>query len=271
VSLDHWKAERHNASRRYPRAFQAAVEAIAILKEVPGLHVGVSSVLSRSMIQTGQVQELLAFLESLGIDEAWLSELKPSVEEFWSDELVISEQERLGLVRLQDAYNRRARATGGMIVNYLGHFEGAENFGCNAGSKMVYVDAFGEVSPCVFLPLSFGNVRERPLGEILADMRQHCPGGSRCFINKNYGLFQEYGSASLPFDRERTIAALDRAHFGPPAEFNRRLQATTPAAASRAATCGRKDRRRPAGVAGTCTPATHAAGAPTTYTEEAVL
>ncbi len=243
VSLDHWEPERHNGSRRYARAFQAAVEAIAMLKEVPGLHVGVSSVLSRRMIQTGQVHELLAFLESLGIDEAWLSELKPSVEEFWSDELVISEEERLELARLQDTYNRQARTTGGMIVNYLGHFEGPENFGCNAGSKMVYVDAFGEVSPCVFLPFSFGNVRERPLAQILVDMRQHCLGGSACFINKNYRLLQESGSAALPFDRERTIAALDQAHFDPPSEFNRRLRATPRAAASRAAACSGAHRR----------------------------
>jgi MoaA/NifB/PqqE/SkfB family radical SAM enzyme len=225
VSLDHWEADRHNASRRYPRAFQVALEAIRILKEVPGLHVSVSSVLSRSVIQTGQTEQLLAFLESLGVHEAWLSELKPSVEDFWSDELVISEEDRLQLVRLQDAYNRQARATGGMIVNYLGHFEGAENFGCNAGCKMVYIDAFGEVSPCVFLPFSFGNVRKKALAEILADMRRNFPGESHCFINKNYRLLQEAGSAALPLDREQSIAALERATFGPLSEFNRRLRA----------------------------------------------
>ena len=66
---------------------------------------------------------------------------------------------------MQDAHNRRSGGVAdGMVVNYLGHFEGRENFGCNAGCKMVYVDTFGEVSPCVFLPFSFGNVRERPLG-----------------------------------------------------------------------------------------------------------
>ena len=43
VSLDHWEAGRHNASRRYPRAFEEAIEAIRILKEVSGLHVSVSS------------------------------------------------------------------------------------------------------------------------------------------------------------------------------------------------------------------------------------
>lgn len=143
VSLDHWEPERHNASRRYPRAFAEAVEAGRLLKEVPGLHVGVSSVLSRRLVRSRQTHTLLSFLESLGVDEAWLSEVTPSVEEFWTQELVITEEKRLSLVALQDHYNRRTRATGGMTINYLGHFEGAENFGCNAGTKMVYVDAFG--------------------------------------------------------------------------------------------------------------------------------
>ena len=226
VSLDHWEPARHDASRRYPGAFAAALEAIATFKEVPGLHVSVSSVLSREMIRSGEVETLLAFLDSLGVDEAWLSEVKPSVEAFWSDESVISEEERKELTRLQDEHNQAVRRWGrGLVVNYLGHFEGAENFGCNAGCKMVYVDAFGEVSPCVFLPMSFGNVRERPLTDMLADMRGCFPGESRCFINKNYRLL---GSAAgdrrrLPLDRGETVGMLERVRFGPPSEFNRRL------------------------------------------------
>ena len=110
-----------------------------------------------------------------------------------------------------------------MTVNYLGHFEGAENFGCNAGAKMVYVDAFGEVSPCVFLPMSFGNVREWPLAQILEDMRRHFPGEERCFCNKNYRLLCTDGNGHLPLDREHAIAMLEQVEFGPPAEFNRRL------------------------------------------------
>jgi MoaA/NifB/PqqE/SkfB family radical SAM enzyme len=226
VSLDHWEPDRHDASRRYPGAFAAALEAIATFKEVPGLHVSVSSVLSREMIQSGKVEKLLAFLDSLGVDEAWLSELKPSVEDFCSDELVISEDDRRVLARLQDERNQASRRSGrGLTVNYLGHFEGAENFGCNAGCKMVYVDSFGEVSPCVFLPMSFGNVRERPLQDMLADMRGCFPGEGCCFVNKNYRLLGGAGGGSgrLPLNREATVDMLQRVHFGPPSKFNRRL------------------------------------------------
>ena len=239
VSLDHWEAARHDASRRYPGAFKAALEAISVFKRVPGLHVSVSSVLSRDMIRTGQVETLLAFLDSLGVDEAWLSEVKPSVDGLWSEELVITEDDRREVARIQDEHNRALRRSGprtkrtslagggrrpiGMTVNYLGHFEGAENFGCNAGGKMVYVDAFGEVSPCVFLPLSFGNVRERPLGEILAEMGSCFPGEDRCFVNKNYRLLGDPAAGALPLRREGSLRLLKRVEFGPVSEFGRRL------------------------------------------------
>lgn len=235
VSLDHWEPARHDACRRYEGAFDAALKAISIFKQVPGLHVSVSSVLTRKMVRNGAAETLIAFLDSLGIDEAWLSELKPTVSDFWSDELVLTEAERQQLAQMQDAHNRslgrsgrfrrsgRLRQSSGMVINYLGHFEGRENFGCNAGCKMVYVDAFGEVSPCVFLPFSFGNVRERRLADILQDMRERFPGEERCFVNRNYRLLGSDTAVRLPLDRARTIAALEKVQFGPPSVFNRRL------------------------------------------------
>jgi MoaA/NifB/PqqE/SkfB family radical SAM enzyme len=147
VSLDHWREEDHDRARGIPGAYLEALRAIELFKKTDGLHVGVSAVLSRDMIVRDEVEDLLSFLSGLEVHEAWLSEAKPSVQGFWKSDLVITEAERRKLVALQDRYNR----DGGMTVNYLGHFEGGEHFGCNAGHKMVYVDAFGEVSPCVFL------------------------------------------------------------------------------------------------------------------------
>jgi MoaA/NifB/PqqE/SkfB family radical SAM enzyme len=219
VSLDHWEAARHDASRRYPGAFDAAMDALDIFKGVDGLHVSVSSVVSPEMIRNDDVGHLLCFLESLDIDEAWLSEVKPSVDAFWRDDMVIKEAERAQMAALQDAYNKRR----GMTVNYLGHFEGPDHFGCNAGCKMIYVDAFGEVSPCVFLPMSFGNVRERPLAEIVEEMRSLFPGEGRCFVNRNYRLLEEAAVDGSMLGHEQSRRVVGKAKFGAPSEFNRRL------------------------------------------------
>ena len=92
VSLDHWKEEEHDRVRGYKGAFQTAMSAIDIFKNVGGIDVGVSAVLSAEMIRNHQVEEYLDFLNKLEIHEAWVSEVKPSVPEFWDQAVVISEE-----------------------------------------------------------------------------------------------------------------------------------------------------------------------------------
>jgi MoaA/NifB/PqqE/SkfB family radical SAM enzyme len=224
VSLDHWREEEHDRGRRYPGAFKQALKAIEIFKNVGGIQVGVSAVLSPEMIVRDQVEDFLRFLKGLDIHEAWLSEVKPAIEAFWDENLVISEEERLKLVRLQDRYN----AAGGMTVNYLGHFEGKECFGCNAGKKMVYVDAFGEVSPCVFAPLSFGNVQTESLPAIFAEMNNRFPSEDGCFINKNYRLLKRYSTGQKVLCKQDSMKMLEEVRFGKLSEFNKLFYGSKP-------------------------------------------
>lgn len=220
VSLDHWEEEEHDRSRGFPGAFWTAMRAIEIFLATGGIHVGVSAVLSKEMCRPERIDAFLGFLEGLGIDEAWLSETKPSVPALWSDDLLITEEGRRGLTALQNRRNRRK----GMTVNYLGHFEGADRFGCNAGRKMVYVDAFGEVSPCVFAPMTFGNVRDAPLREICAEMAGHFRPGSACFMNENFRLFRDRASLGLPLPRKEAVELMKAARFGPPPAFERLIR-----------------------------------------------
>jgi MoaA/NifB/PqqE/SkfB family radical SAM enzyme len=215
VSLDHWKQELHDKARRYAGAFQTALKAIDIFKSLGDVDVGVSAVLSKEMIKRAEVEEFLDFLIGLGIHEAWLSECKPSVEDFWTDDKVVTEQERLKLVELQDRYNREGKIT----VNYLAHFEGKEHFGCNAGHKMVYIDPFGEVSPCVFIPMTFGNVREESPKKIFKEMKSHFPSEDRCFINKNYRLIQKYFKGTAPLGIQDSVKVTKEACYGPRSRF----------------------------------------------------
>jgi MoaA/NifB/PqqE/SkfB family radical SAM enzyme len=217
VSLDDWREQEHDRARGTPGAFREALRAIEIFRKTDGLQVGVSAVLSREMIVRDEVEALIDFLSGLGVHEAWLSEAKPCVPGFWESDRVITEAERLKLVALQDRINRM----GGITVNYLGHFEGREHFGCNAGHKMVYVDSYGEVSPCVFLPLTFGNVMDRPVGEIFAAMKWHFPSEESCFVNRNYPLLQKHGRGGIPLGPEESRKLMAEACFGPPSEFNK--------------------------------------------------
>jgi len=214
VSLDSVQEKQHDEVRNYPGAFQTALKAIEIFKET-GFHVSVSAVLSRDMIHNGQVDELLQFLIDLEIHEAWLCEAKPSVDAYWKDELIITEDDRLYLCQLQDQYNKEGKIT----VNYLGHFEGKEHFGCNAGHKMVYIDAFGEVSPCVFTPMTFGNIKDQSIDSIFSEMKKLFPSENGCFINKNYKLFQKYIKNDTIISKEDSHSLIREVDFGSLSRF----------------------------------------------------
>ena len=97
---------------------------------------------------------------------------------------------------------------------------------------MVYVDAFGEVSPCVFTPMTFGNVRERPLGEILADMRRAFRPSESCFIRGNYRLVERLSSRGLPLDRASSDEVVAEARFGPAGAVLPQIRKAPPAASS---------------------------------------
>jgi len=215
VSLDHWESEEHDNGRNYKGAYYQALKAIEIFKSIGGIHVGVSAVISKKMFNSGEVEKFISFLEGLDIHEAWLSETKPSIESFWKSSEQVTEAEKNKLSALQDRYNSKS----GMVVNYLGHFEGAQNFGCNAGHKMISIGPFGEVSPCVFIPMSFGNVKDRSIKDIWSEMRIKFPSEETCFINKNYGLLKKHYKGKMPTDPVDSARIMDEVSFGQPSRF----------------------------------------------------
>jgi MoaA/NifB/PqqE/SkfB family radical SAM enzyme len=216
VSLDSSREEDHDHARGYKNAFKEALRGIEIFLNA-GLHTGVSTVLTKEMMNQERMLEFLGFLENLGVHEAWLSEVKPSSEYFWHKEFVISRDETDFLIKLQDQYNKKD----GMTINYLGHFEHGSHFGCNAGIKMLYIDAFGEVSPCVFAPITFGNVRDIPLPKIFEAMTTHFKPDRECFINKNYPIIKKHYRNISPIPTEDALAILEEIRYTGIPDFNR--------------------------------------------------
>jgi hypothetical protein len=52
------------------------------------------------------------------------------------------------------------------------HEVGRNAIGCPAGVEKVYITPYGDVTPCPFIHVRFGNVRERALPDIVATMQQ---------------------------------------------------------------------------------------------------
>jgi MoaA/NifB/PqqE/SkfB family radical SAM enzyme len=210
VSLDHWKEEVHDETRQYKGAFREALNAIQVFKNLGNTHVSVSAVLSKEMIIKNELEEYLEFLKSLDIHEVWLSETKPTVETYFNYDMLISTEERFRIIELQDRYNK----DGSMTINYLGHFESEMHFGCTAGHKMIYIDSFGEVSPCVFIPMSFGNIRESSIVDIYDEMSKYFPTEGKCFINNNFNQLRKYHPADSIISKQDSLKLMKDINFG---------------------------------------------------------
>ncbi|MEN8149268.1 MAG: radical SAM protein [Planctomycetota bacterium] len=76
--------------------------------------------------------------------------------------------------RLKDLHVEMNRRPGSPAVSAQVFEEQADHYGCTAGAvDRFYVGADGEVQPCEFLNLSFGNVAEEGFPAILERMRRH--------------------------------------------------------------------------------------------------
>ncbi|MFC1539564.1 methyltransferase domain-containing protein [Candidatus Latescibacterota bacterium] len=67
------------------------------------------------------------------------------------------------------------------ILSSFLYLESPETFGCGAGITHLYIDGSGEVCPCNFVPVSFGNILNESLKEILDKMKCHfCKPRTEC-------------------------------------------------------------------------------------------
>ena len=85
---------------------------------------------------------------------------------------------------------------------------------------MIYIDAFGETGPCVFIPMTFGNIRDIPVSQIWNEMRGHFPSEGQCFINKNYNILKKHNTGQIPLSRTESLEMMKEISFGGMSRFN---------------------------------------------------
>ncbi|HOA68557.1 MAG TPA: radical SAM protein [Methanosarcina thermophila] len=83
---------------------------------------------------------------------------------------VITEKDVSRLERFHKSMNSRHE---GPRVTALPYFMGPSLFGCFAGKRWIHIASDGEVMPCAYTPLSFGNICEDSLETIWKRMGKH--------------------------------------------------------------------------------------------------
>jgi MoaA/NifB/PqqE/SkfB family radical SAM enzyme len=159
VSLDSDRADLHDAWRGLPGAFDRAVAAIETLRD-EGMLVGISSYISRPGLETGDFTRMVDLGTRLGVHELFLFDTVPTGALLHEKDLILTPEDRARVRELAKEQNGSTRGPGVMSQSWVNSREG---FGCFAGFYQVYVSCSGDVAPCDFTPVTFGNVRDEPL------------------------------------------------------------------------------------------------------------
>jgi len=196
VSIDSPDPAKHDEYRGSPGAFARAISAVRKMRELDML-VGISSYMTRQDLAAGDWDRVMQLAVETDALQVFMFDTVPTGAIIDEQEMVLRPEDRETLKKLTMAQNAAPTGPGVMGQSWV---NSADGFGCFAGFYQLYVTAFGDVCPCDFTPISFGNIRETRLDVIWDRMRNSDDWGRRfpecrmqdvCFRERSIDLIPE--------------------------------------------------------------------------------
>lgn len=189
VSIDGADAETHDSFRHSPGAYEKAVTLVKIAKQL-GLKVGLSYVLTHENLYSADRVKMVALSKEYG---TLLNYNLASPIGFWRGEFnnLITTEDRKYLLRLLEEY---PYSKTDFETNYF-------TKGCSAIKEKVYITAYGEVMPCPFIQVGFGNI----LTDVFEDIRD------RAFQYRYFRTYHEQCLAAEDMDFIKNTVCYDKA------------------------------------------------------------
>lgn len=195
VSLDRNDPREFEKLRNFPNSLTIAETTLRIAKDT-GLYTCVNCVADHQNVQNGIYKKIYDKSKELCVDEFRLIEPMPCGRLAFTPRRETHEKNEtdspfLSLNQIEEirrfhrgTNNRLKRDSQGRLppkVCSFNEIESPELFGCAAGTRHLFIDPSGEVCPCDFTPLSFGNIVKEPIETIWDRMstamkhpRRHC-------------------------------------------------------------------------------------------------
>ena len=172
VSIHAPIADAHDAFTGIPGSFETACHTLRLCREL-ALGTAINSVLSETDIAQGKLDAMMALAHRL--DCAFVQLIHPKPAGLWlgnPDAIQTANDYLTSLRATHLRYNSHRTRTLPVLAAQVFE-ERPEGLGCTAGGiDRFYVNAAGEVQPCEFLNVSFGNVTREPFEAIFARMRK---------------------------------------------------------------------------------------------------
>ena len=158
ISLDSPVPAEHDKSRGIDGLYHHIVEVLCHVRRVRGIRGHLCMVTTREAIERGQVQQVLDLVHA---HDATLGIVLPAAIGGWSHqhEVLLDPQHRRALERFGDD-----------PAVFLQGNVGAGTFACPCGTREIYITCHGDVIPCPFIQIAFGNVANEPFEQIYQRM-----------------------------------------------------------------------------------------------------
>lgn len=228
VSIHSPDPSLHDGVTGVPGSFDTAVDALRRWRALGGA-TAINSVLAEDELRRGALDDLMRLARALACDYVQLIHPKPAGDWMGRTDGMQTDAALLEFVRREHRrYNGRGRPDDAALAAQVFE-ESADVLGCTAGGvDRFYVNAEGEVQPCEFLNLSFGNVNAEPFETIFARMRSYfrVPGTHWLCCTQAAEIhrqFREHGLKKTPLPPALSQALAARWDPGPPTGIYQRL------------------------------------------------
>ena len=173
LSIDNPNPEEHDKLRGMPGLFKTAIEGLKKVKS-KGIFAGFSSYATRSGTEKGLYKKIHELAIELGLHNIILFDCVPTGNMIHdtSEMLTFELRDELHKYSAEVFKNKiipplSSQAWQNSVEAYL------SGIGCLAANIQLYASAYGDIAPCDFTPLSFGNIRNEPLKKIWMRMVKH--------------------------------------------------------------------------------------------------
>lgn len=169
VSIDSPDPEEHNSLRGCPGLFQKALEGVQRALDA-GILVGLSTYATADRLREGKVEETILLAQREGFNEVTIFDCMPSGNFLNRRDMLLTDDEKHRIVELATRYYKSPHPMGVIAQAIVNSPLGV---GCYGGASELYMTPYGDINPCDFNPISFGNALERPLAEIWKKLATH--------------------------------------------------------------------------------------------------
>lgn len=208
ISLDSSSREEMDRKRGVVGAFDTALKAMKICREV-GIYTMAQVVATKENLQSGTLIKTIECAAASGAQEVRVLETLPAGKLLQIDHsAILTLKEREQLRQMHINLNKKR---GFPKISVFAHTENFKLFGCGAGTQHSYIDASGNLYPCDFVPLSFGNVREESITSLWADMHEYISTPRDiCMILELSNLLKKEKELALPMNPELSVKMIQR-------------------------------------------------------------